>query len=382
MKRSDFLTLAGLGMMLSSSGLILSASRANLYASGVQRFAPGMAQKDHSLIYPSPLKPGDTIAIVATAGIVSDEGTLLLMRQELEAMGLKVRFGASVELRHGYFSGTDKERADDLHRMFLDPEVKAIMAVRGGWGTARLIPLLDFEMIRKNPKIFCGFSDNTTLHLAMLKHAGLVSFHGPNGNAEWSELTKNTFRMVLFEGGGGLGGSVGFGGTAEVGGTAGVEGIAGVAANTANGRKVHLRSDGMTTVLRGGGASGPLIGGNLSILISSIGTSYQPETKGSILFAEDIGEPPYKIDRMLTHLKLAGMLDGISGFVFGTCLNCKEAESAFSLRDVLEHHLLPLDVPVVMGLDIGHHERNFTLPVGWPVELQADTGQLSTWLPD
>ena len=364
MKRSDFLTLAGLGMMLSSSGLILSASRANLYASGVQRFAPGMAQKDHSLIYPSPLKPGDTIAIVATAGIVSDEGTLLLMRQELEAMGLKVRFGASVELRHGYFSGTDKERADDLHRMFLDPEVKAIMAVRGGWGTARLIPLLDFEMIRKNPKIFCGFSDNTTLHLAMLKHAGLVSFHGPNGNAEWSELTKNAFRMVLFEGGGGLGG------TAEV------------AANTANGRKVHLRSDGMTTVLQGGGASGPLIGGNLSILISSIGTSYQPETKGSILFAEDIGEPPYKIDRMLTHLKLAGMLDGISGFVFGTCLNCKEAESAFSLRDVLEHHLLPLDVPVVMGLDIGHHERNFTLPVGWPVELQADTGQLSTWLPD
>lgn len=367
MKRSEFFTYATLGALVSGFARTFGFGVQDQEKTGSKNGggAPSKVESSveessawDSLIYPQALVPGDTIAVVATAGIVSDEGTLEQMKRELETLGLKVRFGESVKARHGYFSGTDAERAEDVHRMFLDPEVKAILAVRGGWGSARLIPLLDFDLIRKNAKIFCGFSDNTTLHLAFLKHAGMVSFHGPNGNAEWSDLTRDSFQKVLFEGGGRVGGS------------------------RTNGRRVELRSDGITTVLRGGVAFGPLIGGNLSILTSAIGTSYQPETKGSILFAEDIGEPPYKIDRMLTQWKLAGLLDEIAGFVFGTCLNCKESESAFSLRDVLEHHLLPLGVPAVMGFDIGHHERNITLPVGWLVELRPEMGRISAWLPE
>lgn len=365
MKRSDFIRATGLGAFLSMAGFAQGNGQGNAQSNGQGNgqndaqndtrnlMQPGevMAVGNPSLIYPSRLTPGDTIAIVATAGIVSDEATLMNMRRSLESMGLRVRFGESVKARHGYFSGTDAERAADLHRMFLDPEVKAVMAVRGGWGTARLIPLLNFQDIRRHPKIFCGFSDNTTLHLAFLKHAGLVSFHGPNGNADWSTLTTESFRAVL----------LGDGGTGR--------------------RNVEFRSEGSTSAIQGGVASGPLIGGNLSILTSAIGTSYQPETNASILFAEDIGEPPYKIDRMMTHLRLAGLLDGISGFVFGTCLNCKEEESAFSLREVLEHHLKPLGVPVLMGVDIGHHARNFTLPMGWVVQMDADRGLITAELP-
>lgn len=395
MKRSRFLTHTGLGVFsaLTGSGLIRHRSsttasespakgRSATYnkqgeshelavksetADGAGVAGEGRSTSD--LIFPNPLKQGDTVAVVATAGIVSDPEILSSMTQVLTAMGLRVRFGDSVQQRHGYLSGTDEERAADLMRMFADPDVKGILAIRGGWGTARMLPYLDMDVIRRNPKVFCGFSDNTTLHLAFLKHAGLVSFHGPNGNAVWSESTRASFTDVLFR----------HPPDAEKVPLEEVQGRSYSGSHT--GKRVEFTSDGGISVLREGASEGPLIGGNLSILTTTMGTSFQPDTRGAILFTEDIGEPPYKIDRMLTHLKHAGLLDELVGFVFGSCLDCDDPESKFSLQEVLEYHLLPLNIPVMLNLDIGHHERNFTLPVGWPVRMDTQTGKLSTLLP-
>jgi muramoyltetrapeptide carboxypeptidase len=292
-----------------------------------------------------PLKPnrlieGDTVALTAPAGIVYDDSEFDRMKNVLESMGLNVVFGEYVRERYGYFAGTDHQRARDLNRFFANPDIKAIIAVRGGWGTARILPLLDFEMIRENPKIYCGFSDNTTLHLALLKYCGLTSFHGPNGTSEWTGLTIDNFRSVLMK--------------AE---------------------EAEFRSNSEVTTLIPGIVDGRLVGGNLSILATSLGTPYQPDTDGAILFTEDIGEEPYKVDRILTHMKEAGLLDGIRGFIFGRCTNCRgPSSSQFSLREVLLHHLRPLGVPAVMGADIGHDVDNFTVPLGVQARLDADLG--------
>lgn len=300
----------------------------------------GRLSGSKELIKPEKLSAGDTIALTAPAGIVYDDSEFDRMKLILESFGLNVVFGEFVRERYGYFAGTDHQRALDLNRFFENPDIKAIVAVRGGWGTARILPLLDFEMIKQNPKIYCGFSDNTTLHLALLKYCSLVSFHGPNGTSDWTDLTKSSFKNVLMEG-----------------------------------RRAEYRSNSKVSTLVPGIVDGRLIGGNLSILTSSLGTRYQPETDGAILFVEDIGEEPYKIDRMLTHLKEAGLLEGIRGFIFGSCTNCTgSGTSRFSLREVLLHHIRPLGVPSMMNADIGHDPDNFTIPMGIEARLDAING--------
>lgn len=294
-------------------------------------------------VKPEKLNEGDTVALTAPAGIVYDESEFDRMQNVLESMGLNVVFGEYVRERYGYLAGTDHQRARDLNRFFANPDIKAIIAVRGGWGTARILPLLDYDMIRENPKIYCGFSDNTTIHLALLKYCGLTSFHGPNGTSEWTALTKDNFRSVLM-----------------------------------NGEESEFRSNSEVSTLIPGIVDGWLVGGNLSILATSLGTPYQPDTEGAILFTEDIGEEPYKVDRMLTHLKEAGALDGIRGFIFGRCTNCRgPSSSQFSLREVLLHHIRPLGVPAIMGADIGHDPDNFTVPLGIQARLDADQGFFS-----
>jgi muramoyltetrapeptide carboxypeptidase len=323
MKRSDFLktTLTG-AASLSAIGRI------------------GTRTGNWSLIKPAALAAGDTVALTAPAGIVYDENEFERMQGVLESMGFRVIFGEHVKRRYGYFAGTDRQRADDLNRFFADPDVKGIIAVRGGWGSARILSLLDFNMIRSNPKIYCGFSDNTTLHLAFLRYAGLVSFHGPNGTSDWSDLTIQNFRSVVMDG-----------------------------------EKARFRSKSAVKTLADGTAEGRLIGGNLSILCSSLGTLYEPDTNGAILFTEDIGEEPYKIDRMMTHLKQAGKLDSLRGFIFGRCTDCPKPSSAgFTLKNVLDHHIRPLGIPAIMGADIGHDADNFTIPMGLPARLDASQG--------
>ena len=295
-----------------------------------------------TLVKPKRLQPGDTVALPAPAGIVFNESDFTNMREVLESFGLNVIFGEFVRERHGYFSGRDDLRAKDLTRFFSDPEVDGIISVRGGWGSSRILSYLDFEIIKHNPKIFCGFSDITTLNLAFLKHCGFVTFHGPNGASEWTQLTRESFKTVLMDG-----------------------------------EAATFKSVSRVRTIESGIAEGHLIGGNLTILTTAIGTSYQPDTKGSILFLEDISEPPYKIDRMLTHLKAAGMLDGISGFVFGRCTNCpKKSSPGFTNEEIIRHHIKPLGIPSVMGVDIGHDPDNFTIPLGIQAKLHADSGEI------
>ena len=325
MKRGQFLKTFGLG------------------AASLPFAAHSRLHSDHkNLVKPKRLKSGDTIGITAPAGIVFEERDYERMQRELEGFGLNVVFGKYVRERYGYFSGTDQQRADDLNRFFKNPDIDAIIAIRGGWGCARILPYLDFEMIAENPKIYCGFSDNTTIHMALMAYSNLVSFHGPNGNSEWTDLTKESFRQVLL-----------------------------------NGDSAEYRSISQTDTIFPGVAEGRLIGGNLSILTTTLGTDFQPDCNGAILFVEDIGEAPYKIDRMMMHLKHAGVLDQISGFIFGQCTNCSRGSGTgpnFTNRQVLNHHLRSLEIPAVMGVDIGHDPDNFTVPQGISARMDADKG--------
>lgn len=326
MKRSDFFKSAG-ALAVSSSFI----------GKAVQ------AKSKPLRIKPNRLKKGDTIGLVAPAGIIFDSAEFNRMRSVLEEMGFRVKFGEHVRKRHGYFAGEDSERAEDVNRMFANDDVSGILAVRGGWGCAHILPYLDFEMIRKNPKVYSGFSDNTTLHLAILAYSGLVTFHGPMGNSAWSDLTRTYFKEVLMEG-----------------------------------KMSAMKSRCDVDIIQGGKAQGTLIGGNLSILATSLGTPYQPDTRGGILFLEDIGEHSYKVDRMLTHLREAGMMNELAGFVFGKCTNCSDGtQPTFSLEQVLKHHIEPLGIPAIYGADISHEDDNFTLPIGLQAELNADVGTIT-----
>lgn len=324
MRRSDFLKTAGFGLL----------------------GAPIMGYQNNAekpLIKPKRLKEGDTVGLAAPAGMVHDTGDFDRMQAALESFGLHVQFGEFARNRHGYFAGEDEQRALDLMRFFLDPDIDGIIAVRGGWGSARIVPHLNFESIKANPKVFCGFSDNTTLHLALLHYCSLISFHGPNGASDWTPLTRKSFRQVLMEG-----------------------------------KAAGYVSKSEVATIMPGIAEGRLIGGNLSILTTAAGTPYQPDTTGAILFVEDISEPPYKIDRMLTHLKAAGMMENLTGFIFGGCTDCRPPRvHDFSNREIIEQHIIPLGIPAVMGMDISHDPDNFTVPLGITATLDANKGTLA-----
>lgn len=323
MKRRDFFKYAGAGL----GSLSLPEAR-----------GLSLLSNHPPLVKPKRLNRGDTIALTAPAGIVYDDTEFDRMQDELESLGLNVIFGEFVRKRYGYFAGHDHQRALDLNRFFASPDVDAIMAVRGGWGCSRILPHLDFDLIKKHPKIYCGFSDNTILHLALRKYCGFVTYHGPNGTSAWTDLTRSSFQEVLMEG-----------------------------------KKTVFTSNSYIETIAAGEAKGPLMGGNLTLLTTSLGTPYQPDLSGAILFVEDVGEPVYKVDRMLTHLKAAGLLDEINGFIFGRCTDCEKnvGENDFTMMEILDQHLKPLEIPVIYGADIGHEEDNFTLPLGIDARLHA-----------
>lgn len=326
MKRIDFIKTAGLGALTFP----------------LTHKTPGNERLE-TLVKPQKLKKGDTLALTAPAGLVFNKSDFEKMEKNLEEIGLNVVFGEFVRERFGYFAGNDHQRALDLNRFFADPDVDGIMAVRGGWGCARILPYLDADLITRNPKVYCGFSDNTTLHLWLQKHCNLISFHGPNGTSEWTELTRKSFESVIMEG-----------------------------------EKFNFKSNSDVDTVVPGKAEGILMGGNLTILTTSLGTDYQPSLDGALLFVEDIGEPVYKVDRMLTHLKRANMLDDIRGFIFGQCTDCEDEERRFfTLKEVIKQHFLSLEIPVVMGVDISHDPDNFTIPMGVPALLDADKGVFS-----
>ena len=303
---------------------------------------------------PPRLEPGQTIAIVAPSSPLADEGNLQRAVKKLHALGFKTLLGKNVSQRRGFLAGSDRERAGDLMRAFTNPRVHAILCVRGGHGATRLLPLLDYEVIAANPKIFVGYSDVTALHCALRQRANLVTFHGPMLNADFvtndfPPFVRDSFLRTLTQ-------------AAPAGGIRGaVKGV---------------------SILRRGVARGELLGGNLTVLCSLLGTPWQPDFRRKIIFLEEVNEAPYRVDRLLTQLLNAGLLQQAAGIAIGQCAGCVDAtagkarEFRQTLDDVLRERLLPLKIPVVTGLPFGHVRDNATLPFGVRATLDARQGDL------
>ena len=304
---------------------------------------------------PPRLRPGDIVGLVEPAGLIANEFELSLVREAIVAMGLVPKSAPHLMGRFGYLAGKDKDRAADLNAMYADDEVKAVFAVRGGWGSARILPYLDFDLIRSNPKLLIGFSDITALHMAFAAKAGFTTIHGPNAGSSWGKLSWDAFKSLAFDA------QQPF-----------------YRNPTANDDRLVQRAW-RTETIRGGRASGPLLGGNLTVLTALMGTSFLPSFKGAILFLEDVDEAEYRIDRMLTQLSLAGVLGSVAGIVFGQCSNCRVSGTSyggFTLPEVLRQHLEPLGVPAYQGALFGHIENQFSLPVGVRAEMDADAGTI------
>jgi muramoyltetrapeptide carboxypeptidase len=312
------------------------------------RINSGAVGTEPEILKPPALKAGDMVAISSPAGAVWDPKQVESFVEILKNLGFRVRTGQTLKEKYGYFAGTDEQRAKELNAFFEDPEIKGIFCMKGGWGCARILPLLDYKLIRTNPKIIIGFSDITSLLLGIQSKTGLVTFHGPVGNSGWNDFTVDYLKRVLM-----------------------------------NKERVKYSGTGKEEdkplVLRKGIANGVLAGGNLSVLVSMMGTAYLPDWENKILFLEDTGEEPYKIDRMLTQLKLCGVMDKISAFVFGKCVKClaEEPVKAFTFQQVLEQQMAPLNIPAFSGAMIGHIENKLTIPLGIKAQVDAERGTIT-----
>lgn len=291
------------------------------------------------LIIPKSITWNSTLGLIAPASPIYESSQFDEMVEALKGLGFKLKLGKHVKDRYGYLAGKDENRAADLNAMFLDKSIDAILCVRGGWGCNRIIDLLDYDAIKNNPKPLIGFSDITSLHNAILTKTGLVTFHGPVGKSDWNPFTKKSFEDILITG---LKGEY----------------------NLPTGEEDAF-------VIQPGIAEGNILGGNLSVFVSMIGSDYLPDFKNSILFLEDVGEDVYRIDRMLTHLKLSGILNQISGFIFGKCTNCDAGANSLSMRQVFEDHIKALNIPAFYGAMISHEDRNVTIPVGLRARMDA-----------
>ena len=305
---------------------------------------------------PLRLEKGDGVGLFSPANAIFVQEKLEIILDVVRALDLVPHVGKHVLARYGYLAGADRNRARDINEFFANPQIKILLPTRGGWGCARLLPYLDYERIGQNPKIIVGFSDLTALLLAIHAKTNTIVFHGPNGLTEWRREQTKVFRRVLF----------------------GAENLTFQNTKLAVDRDRLMQVDSRIRTITPGKARGPLLGGNLSVLSAMVGSPYLPNWKGAILFVEDVGEYIYRIDRFLTHLKIAGVLDRLAGFIFGQCSNCSPGEGygALTLEEVLRDHVQPLGIPAWSGAAIGHVETVWTLPIGLPVEIDADTGTI------
>jgi muramoyltetrapeptide carboxypeptidase len=303
---------------------------------------------------PAALTPGDTIALVAPAGPV-EMAQLKAYAQALEKAGYHVRIPEGIERKAGYLAGTDEARADELNAAIRDPKVRAIFPCRGGYGLTRILDRIDYPALRKDPKIVTGFSDVTALHLAISREVRLITFHSPMPEASlWKKDKEHAFAAASFE-------RAVFADQYPPG---------------SAGYTVELPTDKpRPTTLVGGKARGRLTGGNLTLISSTLGTRYAIEPKGKILFIEDVHEAPYRIDRFLSQLRLAGVLDGIVGVVAGE-FTTDDPNHRKEFDRILREYFVPMNKPVVTHFPVGHVINNATLPVGVLVELDADAGTL------
>ena len=278
------------------------------------------------------LQPNQTVGVIAPSSPVS-QSEILEGLKLLESFPLKIRPGSHLFNHLNYLAGPDHDRVSDLHQMFSDPEIKAIFCARGGYGSARLLNKIDFDLIRENPKIIVGFSDLTALLIALYKKTGLVTIHGPT----LSDLPKNKNWPNLSE-----------------------------IITTYHRPRVLFKQG---KIINRGKVRGILLGGNLSTICSLLDTPFLPSFEGVILFLEEKGESPYRLDRMLTQLLLSGRLDRLSALIIGQIVDCGEKEI---INSVLQERLGSLSIPVVTGLPVGHENENISLPLGLPAGLDTE----------
>ena len=310
--------------------------------------SPAAAARSRRL--PPQLRAGDTVGLVEPASPLDDPSRIDDVTAMIRAMGLVPRLAPNVGAVEGYLAGTDEQRAADMNAMYADPTIRALFAVRGGWGSARILPLLDWDLIRARPKLLIGFSDITALHLAFAERAGFPTLHGPNAGGRWPEQSWNSFWWLAFAGAGPV----------------------------LDLRRRTGRPDPAFEVLTPGTVEGRLLGGNLSVLSALVGTPWMPDMTGAVLFLEDVGEAPYRIDRMMSQLALSGMLGKAAGVIFGQCTNCSpDGADGVSVADVMRHHLGGLGVPACIGANIGHVANQISLPSGASVRLNAGEGTLA-----
>lgn len=298
------------------------------------------------MLYGKRLKKGDTIGFVGASGSIRTKGSLEKSVKIAEELGFRVKLGESCGQVYGYLSGTDEVRARDVNALFRDDEVDAIFCVKGGYGTMRMLDQLDYEAVKANPKIFLGYSDITAMHIAYLEKCGLVTFHGPMPASCWvDDMDDYSFRSML---------QMMMEPEAEM-----------IIRNPAD---IEAR-----TIIPGT-AEGMLVGGNLSLIDGLLGTPYELDTKGKILFLEDIGEKTYRLDHMLTHLRLAGKFDDCAGIVLGTFVDCpiEFPDFGFSLEEIVRDVVEPCGKPIFTGLQAGHCSPKMTLPLGVHCRMNAD----------
>ena len=303
-------------------------------------------------IFPERLKEGDVIGLVTPGGPIKKE-QLDKAVEKLEKLGFKTYYKETVLSQYGYFAGPDRERADELMHMFTNKEVDGILCVRGGYGSIRILDMLDYDQIKENPKVFIGYSDITALITSINERTGLVAFHGPLGVSKFNEFTMESFERVLM--------------------------------NPKKRYKYQYQRDEDTEsnpefdlyTINPGKAEGELTGGNISVLDSMIGSKFNPDFENKIVYLEEIEEKTYRVDKMLFHLLYATNLKKASGIVLGVFGDCNiNDEPRLTLREALDDLLKPLDMPIFYGFSFGHIGKIITIPTGVNARMNADKKSL------
>ncbi len=299
-----------------------------------------------NIIKPKRLNIGDTLGLIAPGSFITED-ELKESINNIESLGFKTAYTENILARDGYLAGTDEQRTSDLHEMFTRKDIDGIVAARGGYGCTRILPFIDYDLIKKNPKILIGYSDITALLYAIYCKTGLVCFHGPVGISTFNDYSICNMKNVLIYPSQNLT-------------------MYNAGDNEDDNAEIYT--------IRSGKSSGELIGGNLSLAVSLIGTPYDVDTSGKLIFLEEVDEEPYRIDRMLTQMIEAGKFKKASGIILGNFSGCepkKDDSNSFSLKEVLYSRLYELNIPVVYGMSFGHIKNKLTLPVGIKAEFNS-----------
>ncbi|MBO0324032.1 LD-carboxypeptidase [Muricauda sp. CAU 1633] len=312
-------------------------------------------ESQQSRIKPKKLKKGGTIGLVAP-GYSIDSEKFYIVVETLGKMGFKTHHTPRVLDYEGYFSNTDEERAKDLMEMFTNPNVDAILCARGGYGCTRILDLLDYELIKQNPKPLIGFSDITALINTIYKETGLVGFHGPVGITLDDEYSQTYFKRIVMEG----------------------PEILPMKNVILSDPEDYMNSEYHRYTIYGGTGEGELVGGNLSLVTAMMGTPYEIDFTDKLVFLEEVEEAPYRIDRMLTQFAGSATLPKAKGIILGVFKGCDRLKTSdnFTLKEVIMDRLAPLGIPAMYGMSFGHVPHNLTIPIGINAHFDAHKKRL------